>query len=165
MRAIAASTSSTGRDLAEPHQLGLRRGVEPGEFVPHGASPRGDRQVAKTCGRRSAQGTARSSCAASARRTSSRYAAPTSCTPIGSPPSLVASGTDIAGWPVTLNAAANAAYGVCRIVAIAGSPSTGFSMPEHRRQRGERRGEQHVVRRPSVVPPAEHPPASTRARR
>ena len=46
--------------------------------------------------------------------TSSRAGAATSCTPMGTPPSLWPSGSDTAGWPVMLNTAVKATIGVDR---------------------------------------------------
>src|SRR5436305_1638334 len=70
-------------------------------------SPGTDQAAAKTCGRRSAHGRASSSCDASDRSISSAAGAPTNCTPTGRPPGVVWSGTDIAGWPVTLETGVN----------------------------------------------------------
>ena len=56
-------------------------------------------------GRRSAHGRASSSCAASRISVASANGAPIICTPTGRPSSLQWSGTDVAGWPVTLTIA------------------------------------------------------------
>lgn len=64
-------------------------------------------EAAWTGGRRWAHGAACSICAATRSSTSSRPGAATSCTPMGRPsgdmPSAVPSGTEMAGWPLTLN--------------------------------------------------------------
>ena len=70
-----------------------------------------------------AHGRASSSCAASRMSVASANGAPIICTPIGSPSSLQWSGTDIAGWPVTLTIAVNGVQCHCRANATCGSPS------------------------------------------
>jgi hypothetical protein len=62
---------------------------------------------AQTGGRRSFQGRACSSCAASWISKSSRPKAATNCVPIGNPVEFQYSGREIAGCPVTLNWAVN----------------------------------------------------------
>ncbi len=96
---MAASTSSEG--VASPRRTSSACAVA--SSVARSVT---DAPQAWTGGRRSAQGRARSSCAATRTRTSSQYGAATSCTPIGNAFSFQYSGTDIAGCPVTLNGAA-----------------------------------------------------------
>ena len=70
-------------------------------------------------------------------------------TPIGSPSSLQWSGTDIAGWPVTLMSGVNGVKSVCRAKARYGSPSVSSNVqPIGDRRQRERRGHDDV----DVVP-------------
>ena len=66
-----------------------------------------DGDQALTGGRRSDQGDACSSWPASESRVSSSPKRPTNCTPMGSPASFQCRGSEIPGWPVTLNGGVN----------------------------------------------------------
>jgi hypothetical protein len=56
----------------------------------------------KVAGQRAAQGRVASSCAARRKSVASSPNRPTKCVPTGSPSAFQNNGTDIAGWPVTL---------------------------------------------------------------
>ena len=118
---------------------------------------------ANTGGRRSAQGRACSSWAATRISRSSRPKGATSWTPIGSPSSVQCSGSEIAGWPVTLKSAVKLPSG-----ARAGSPPSG-------RARSRRRCRAAAAARPAsgsaagrsrrLVPAGDHPASSPGGRR
>ena len=103
---------------------------------------------------RSAHGSARSSCAATWIRRSSRPCAATSWMPTGSP-SASPSGSEIAGWPVTLKMAVKAPSGSARVERVHRVVARVVPGAERlRRPRGGRR-EQEVEAR--EVPARDHP--------
>ena len=116
------------------------------------------RREAAGGGRR--QGRAASSCAATRKSRSSRPTRATSCTPSGSPSALQCSGSEIAGWPVTLKGSVKAMCGPRRSSSSKGrSPSA--ELREQRRRLAHGRREQQVeaagppgrhARRPALLP-------------
>jgi hypothetical protein len=89
---LSGAIAPTGR-----HRLRRRAGC--GSALP------GGRYAVASAGRRSTHGLAASSCAASASSVDSSAGRPASWTASGNPSSPWNSGTEIAGWPVTLNVA------------------------------------------------------------
>jgi hypothetical protein len=85
---------------SSPEQSTSMKRMNSGSFTAR-AGPRSI--YAETGGLRPAHGAASSSCPASERISSSSPKRPTNCTPTGRPASFQCSGSDIAGWPVTLN--------------------------------------------------------------
>ena len=95
----------------------------------------------------SAQGRAASICETIRKRSASPSGGPTSWTPIGSPVSVQWSGSETAGWPVTLNAAVNGVNCTARSNCSHGILRLGLPADRHG-WHGECRGQQQVVVRP-----------------
>src|SRR5262249_17795189 len=119
---VAALAGDLGRHVAASHGIYRRDRDVVAQVLDAAHQP-------ASGGRPADPGRCSSSRAATRTSTSSRPKPATSCTPIGSPEALQASGSETAGWPVTLNGIRNGVSAPDRMKPLSGCAGSGTSSP------------------------------------